>query len=49
MRGNKKRDMVRRPAPKPLHESMNDAFNTVRRECQGTGPKVKRREARRTR
>jgi hypothetical protein len=49
MRSNKKRDMVRRPAPKPLRESTEDAFNTVLRECQGTGPKVKRRAARRPR
>ena len=42
------RDMVRRPAPNRPQDTTQEAFNLVRRECQGTGPKLKR-AGRRTR
>lgn len=35
-----KRDMVRRPTPSPAVRKLTDtAFDVVRRECQGTGPR----------
>ena len=44
----KRRDMVRRPAPNRPQDTTQEAFNLVRRECQGTAPKLKR-AGRRTR
>ena len=44
----KRRDVVRRPAPNRPQDATQEAFNLVRRECQGTGPKVKK-TGRRTR
>ena len=42
------RDMVRRPAPNRPQDTTQEVFNIVRRECQGTAPKLKR-AGRRTR
>jgi hypothetical protein len=42
------RDVVRRPAPNRPQDATQEAFNIVRKECQGTAPKLKR-AGRRTR
>ena len=38
----KRRDMVHRPAPNRPQDTAQQAFNIVRRECQATGPRVKK-------
>lgn len=46
-----KRDMVRRPAPSPaVRHPTDSAYEVVRRDCQGTGPRnPHKRAGRRTR
>ena len=47
-KNRQQRDVVRRPAPNRPQDTTQEAFNIVRRECQGTAPKLKR-AGRRTR
>ena len=41
-KNRQQRDVVRRPAPNRPQDTTQEVFNIVRRECQGTGPKLKR-------
>ena len=47
-KNRQQRDVVRRPAPNRPQDTTQEAFNIVRKECQGTAPKLKR-AGRRTR
>ena len=47
-KNRQQRDVVRRPTPNRPQDTTQEAFNIVRRECQGTAPKLKR-AGRRTR
>ena len=38
----RRRDIVHRPAPNRPQDVTQKAFDLVRKECQGTGPKVRK-------